>query len=215
MSARPARRPAPARPAAAHSCGGAGHGRRLGAAPARRLPPGLGACERGRAVQGGGGAASAMRWPRGPRGAWRLLPRRSLLAALFLFSLSSSFLYFVYVAPGIGKRRAGAGGGRAGTRCLPLETLSNPRPAGPGAAASPRGAARARRSGCAARGWAARPRRSRCPGAGPEAPPVRVPGSRGAPAPLPALPGPDRGQRARSCPPRSLFRSSGVLSKCL
>uniref|UniRef100_A0A8C8BN84 Beta-1,4-galactosyltransferase n=1 Tax=Otus sunia TaxID=257818 RepID=A0A8C8BN84_9STRI len=42
-----------------------------------------------------------MRWPRGPRGAWRLLPRRSLLAALFLFSLSSSFLYFVYVAPGI------------------------------------------------------------------------------------------------------------------
>ncbi|XP_058418477.1 beta-1,4-galactosyltransferase 5 isoform X2 [Diceros bicornis minor] len=29
------------------------------------------------------------------------LPRRSLLAALFFFSLSSSLLYFVYVAPGI------------------------------------------------------------------------------------------------------------------
>lgn len=58
-----------------------------------------------------------MRWPRGPRGAWRLLPRRSLLAALFLFSLSSSFLYFVYVAPGIGKRWAEArGGGHAGSR---------------------------------------------------------------------------------------------------
>lgn len=56
-----------------------------------------------------------MRWPRGPRGAWRLLPRRSLLAALFLFSLSSSFLYFVYVAPGIGKRRGrGPGCGRRG-----------------------------------------------------------------------------------------------------
>lgn len=32
------------------------------------------------------------------------LPRRSLLAALFFFSLSSSLLYFVYVAPGIGRR---------------------------------------------------------------------------------------------------------------
>uniref|UniRef100_A0A8C3P7M1 Beta-1,4-galactosyltransferase n=1 Tax=Chrysemys picta bellii TaxID=8478 RepID=A0A8C3P7M1_CHRPI len=42
-----------------------------------------------------------MRLIRGPRGAWRLLPRRSLVAVLFLFSLSSSFLYFVYVAPGI------------------------------------------------------------------------------------------------------------------
>uniref|UniRef100_A0A6I8NAI4 Beta-1,4-galactosyltransferase n=1 Tax=Ornithorhynchus anatinus TaxID=9258 RepID=A0A6I8NAI4_ORNAN len=40
----------------------------------------------------------------GPRRGLRLrvrLPRRSLLAALFFFSLSSSFLYFVYVAPGI------------------------------------------------------------------------------------------------------------------
>ncbi|KAF7240857.1 Beta-1,4-galactosyltransferase 5 [Varanus komodoensis] len=41
-----------------------------------------------------------MRWKRSPWRPWRL-PRRSLLAALFLFSLSSSFLYFVYVAPGI------------------------------------------------------------------------------------------------------------------
>lgn len=46
-----------------------------------------------------------MRWKRSPWRPWRL-PRRSLLAALFLFSLSSSFLYFVYVAPGIGKGRA-------------------------------------------------------------------------------------------------------------
>uniref|UniRef100_A0A8C2T6B7 glucosylceramide beta-1,4-galactosyltransferase n=3 Tax=Coturnix japonica TaxID=93934 RepID=A0A8C2T6B7_COTJA len=86
-------RPAPPRAAVAASCDGAGRG--LGAAAVRRFPPGLSACER----QRGGG--SAMRWPRGPRGAWRLLPRRSLLAVLFLFSLSSSFLYFVYVAPGI------------------------------------------------------------------------------------------------------------------
>lgn len=34
------------------------------------------------------------------------LPRRSLLAALFFFSLSSSLLYFVYVAPGIGRKEA-------------------------------------------------------------------------------------------------------------
>lgn len=46
-----------------------------------------------------------MRWKRSPWRPWRL-PRRSLLAALFFFSLSSSFLYFVYVAPGIGKGRA-------------------------------------------------------------------------------------------------------------
>uniref|UniRef100_A0A8D2GMR0 Beta-1,4-galactosyltransferase n=1 Tax=Urocitellus parryii TaxID=9999 RepID=A0A8D2GMR0_UROPR len=37
---------------------------------------------------------------RARRGLLRL-PRRSLLAALFFFSLSSSLLYFVYVAPGI------------------------------------------------------------------------------------------------------------------
>lgn len=77
-----------------------------------------------------------MRWPRGPRGAWRLLPRRSLLAALFLFSLSSSFLYFVYVAPGIGKRWAEARGAGWGARRLPVETLSNPGRAGPGGAAA-------------------------------------------------------------------------------
>lgn len=73
-----------------------------------------------------------MRWPRGPRGAWRLLPRRSLLAALFLFSLSSSFLYFVYVAPGIGKRWAEARGAGWGARRLPVERLSNPGRAGGG-----------------------------------------------------------------------------------
>lgn len=149
--ARPAP-PGPPRPAAAHSCGGAGRGRWLGAAPARRLPPGLGACERRQRQQGGGGGgASAMRWPRGPCGAWRLLPRRSLLAALFLFSLSSSFLYFVYVAPGIGKRRAETRGAGLGARHLRLETLSNPRRAGPGAAASPAAAARAVRCGPARR----------------------------------------------------------------
>ncbi|XP_043944907.1 beta-1,4-galactosyltransferase 5 [Protopterus annectens] len=31
----------------------------------------------------------------------RLFPKRSMIALLFLFSLSSSFLYFIYVAPGI------------------------------------------------------------------------------------------------------------------
>lgn len=40
---------------------------------------------------------------RARRGLLRL-PRRSLLAALFFFSLSSSLLYFVYVAPGIGRK---------------------------------------------------------------------------------------------------------------
>lgn len=83
-------------------------------------------------VSGGSGGGSAMRWPRGPRGAWRLLPRRSLLAALFLFSLSSSFLYFVYVAPGIGKRRAEARGAGRGHYVLTLETLSNLLPAASG-----------------------------------------------------------------------------------
>lgn len=104
-------RPAPPRVAVAPSCGGVGRGRWLGAAAVQRFPPGLGACER----QGGG--TSAMRWPRGPRGAWRLLPRRSLLAVLFLFSLSSSFLYFVYVAPGIGKWQSRG--------ASPFEMLSN------------------------------------------------------------------------------------------
>lgn len=42
------------------------------------------------------------------------LPRRSLLAALFFFSLSSSLLYFVYVAPGIGK--TGSGGAAVASR---------------------------------------------------------------------------------------------------
>lgn len=104
-------RPAPPRVAVAPSCGGVGRGRWLGASAVQRFPPGLGACER----QGGG--TSAMRWPRGPRGAWRLLPRRSLLAVLFLFSLSSSFLYFVYVAPGIGKWQSRG--------ASPFEMLSN------------------------------------------------------------------------------------------
>ncbi|PKU38000.1 beta- -galactosyltransferase 5 [Limosa lapponica baueri] len=67
-----------------------------------------------------------MRWPRGPRGAWRLLPRRSLLAALFLFSLSSSFLYFVYVAPGIGSRLLATGLGLAQAACPGVRTCLAP-----------------------------------------------------------------------------------------
>lgn len=55
------------------------------------------------------------------------LPRRSLLAALFFFSLSSSLLYFVYVAPGIGRKGVWAPGemllwpqGRPGNLCPAL-----------------------------------------------------------------------------------------------
>lgn len=40
---------------------------------------------------------------------------RSLLAFIFFFSLSSSCLYFIYVAPGIGKHRD--------TPSLPMVTL--------------------------------------------------------------------------------------------
>lgn len=178
-----------------------------------------------------------MRWPRGPRGAWRLLPRRSLLAALFLFSLSSSFLYFVYVAPGIGKRRAGTrgGGAQAGARThrLPLETLSNPRPAGPGAAASPvRGGpgpespaaaprcpelgsassspAVAAGGGGASPGLPGAPRGGRwgCGSPGrrevPAALPAASPRCRGRAAPVPAPNGGSEPAPA-CCPPRSLF----------
>lgn len=63
------------------------------------------------------------------------LPRRSLLAALFFFSLSSSLLYFVYVAPGIGKKGAWGPGGAAlasrGFREFP------PRPEGTGPCGTP------------------------------------------------------------------------------
>lgn len=41
---------------------------------------------------------------------------RSLLAFLFFFSLSSSGLYFVYVAPGLGERGAPGSPGRGGRR---------------------------------------------------------------------------------------------------
>ncbi|XP_077892242.1 uncharacterized protein LOC144372889, partial [Ictidomys tridecemlineatus] len=101
-----AARPRPlhvARPTAAVGCdprggGGGGSGgpvrlrrrqlrarqRRTGAAgagPALERPPSCSMCSR-----------RGLLW----------LPRRSLLAALFFFSLSSSLLYSVYVAPGIG-----------------------------------------------------------------------------------------------------------------
>uniref|UniRef100_A0A480NEU1 Beta-1,4-galactosyltransferase n=1 Tax=Sus scrofa TaxID=9823 RepID=A0A480NEU1_PIG len=61
----------------------------------RRRRTGSGGSRPGPALERPPGCSMRVR-----RGLLRL-PRRSLLAALFFFSLSSSLLYFVYVAPGI------------------------------------------------------------------------------------------------------------------
>lgn len=122
----------PLRPLLA-SCVPARGGRRLGAARRRRAAAGetrevvaeaqAAAAEAEAAADGKrreqarpGPQAAAGCSMRVRRGLLRL-PRRSLLAALFFFSLSSSLLYFVYVAPGIGK--TGVGGRRCGLEGTP------------------------------------------------------------------------------------------------
>lgn len=52
---------------------------------------------------------------------------RSIFAFIFLFSLSSSCLYFVYVAPGIGECVTGSGGGGVSNgRCHPGRGINRP-----------------------------------------------------------------------------------------
>lgn len=86
----------------------------------RRRRTGSGGSRPGPALERPPGCSMRVR-----RGLLRL-PRRSLLAALFFFSLSSSLLYFVYVAPGIGRKGAWDPGG---VSLWPRGDPGNPRPA--------------------------------------------------------------------------------------